>query len=318
MPALARLGVESIKTGGDSRSLSKNQMQTRDTFGFKWAKRDTYGSDALQTRTRKWLFDRYCGGKVDELDQILETRSGKRKIILDAGCGSAFSALLFFGDRLKKHDYLGVDISDAVWEAKKRFEEKGIPGEFFQGDISALPLPKASLDIVFSEGVLHHTDSTENTICALSRQIKPGGLFLFYVYAKKAPIREFTDDHIRSFLKNMSNEEAWNALRPLSRLGKTLGDLDLEIDVEEDIPYLGIKKGRVNLQRLFYYDICKAFYSPELDLEEMTHINFDWFRPTNCHRHTVEEIKKYCEKAQLKIRRMNVEKSGITVVGQRF
>jgi hypothetical protein len=46
----------------------------------------------------------------------------------------------------------------------------------------------------------------------------------------------------------------------------------------------------------------------------MNHINFDWFRPFNCYRHTPEEIKLFCEHAGLKIQRLNIEDSGITVI----
>ena len=31
----------------------------------------------------------------------------------------------------------------------------------------------------------------------MQRHLKPGGRILFYVYRKKGPIREFTDDYVR-------------------------------------------------------------------------------------------------------------------------
>tara|TARA_B100000902_G_C26496214_1_gene521708 strand:- start:249 stop:377 length:129 start_codon:yes stop_codon:yes gene_type:complete len=42
--------------------------------------------------------------------------------MLDAGCGDAQSALLLFGDHIKDHGYLGVDISDAVTVAEEKFK----------------------------------------------------------------------------------------------------------------------------------------------------------------------------------------------------
>ena len=59
------------------------------------------------------------------------------------------------------------------------------------------------------------------------------------------------------------------------------------------------------------------FYRPEFSLEEMNHINFDWFRPLNCHRHTKEEIMKFCHNANLEIEHLNVQESGITVVARK-
>src|SRR5262249_27805795 len=100
---------------------------------------------------------------------------------------------------------------------------------------------------------------------------------------KRAPIREFTNDLTRAQVADLSPEQAWEALEPLTRLGIALGELKTEIEVSEDVPQLGITKGRFNIQRLFYWAICKAYYRPEFSFDEMNHINFDWFTPKCCH-----------------------------------
>jgi len=218
---------------------------------------------------------------------------------------------------LNNHDYLGTDISNSVDIAKIRFAENGYTGDFLQVNLMELPMPADSIDIIFSEGVLHHTDSVEASINFLTTKLKQGGRFMFYVYARKAPLREYTDDHIRHYLKTLDDEAAWEALKPLTKLGIALGELNTEIQVEEDIPYLGIKSGKFDLQRLFYWNICKLFYDPELSLDELNHINFDWFRPLNCHRHTAGEVVQFCSEAGLKIEHLDEQMSGITIVGRK-
>ena len=296
--------------------ISNDQRQTEEAFGFKWKRRDTYESPAVQAEWRRWLFEKYFDGDEQRLARLLD-EGGTRKKILDAGCGSGGSGYLLFGNHLRQHDYLGVDISEAAAIARERFDERGIPGRFLQSDLNSIPEELGFFDIIFSEGVLHHTDSVASAIAALAERLKPGGHFLFYVYVKKAPIREHTDDAIRKYLSNLNNEQAWDALIPLTRLGKALGDLNVEIDVPEDIPFLGINKGRHNLQRFFYYKICKAYYRPDYTLNEMNHINFDWFRPFNCHRHTPDEVKGFCESARLNVERMHVEESGVTIIARK-
>ncbi|MDQ3820832.1 MAG: class I SAM-dependent methyltransferase [Acidobacteriota bacterium] len=315
MGALERLGLADLKET-QTRSYSVEQAQTSSCFEFKWSKRETYESDALKEQTRRWLFERYCEGDPQKLNEWLNS-DGIRKIILDAGCGSGFSSLLFFAEHLMSHDYLGVDISRAVDVARTRFLEAGMDGDFLMASLDDLPIPEQSVDLIFSEGVLHHTDNTERAIKYLSAKLKRGGRFLFYVYAKKSPIREFTDDYIREYLKPLSNEEAWEALKPLTKLGITLGELGAEIDIAEDIPFLGIRKGKIDLQRLFYWTIVKLYYRPEYTHDEMNHINFDWFRPLNCHRHTKEEVISFCEKANLKVEHLNIQEAGISVVAQK-
>jgi len=297
------------------QTVTDDQQQTADTFAFKWARRETYEAEHVKEATRTWLIERYCGGDSDTIATWLS--GGGRKLILDAGCGAGFTALLLFGDRLREHDYLGVDISDAVWVARRRFQEAGIAGDFLKSDLTQLPVPDASVDLIFSEGVLHHTDNTRDAMLSLARKLAHGGRFLFYVYAKKAPIREFTDDYIRGRLSGLSDQQAWDALMPLTKLGAALGEARVTISVPEDVPLLGIKKGEFDLQRFFYWMVCKAYYRPEYSLDEMNHINFDWFRPSNCHRHTPAEVREWCLIAGLRIERMDVQDSGITVVAIR-
>lgn len=313
MSALKRLRI-GIREHDVEKRYSKEQEQTAKCFDFKWSRRETYESDRMRALGEKWLFERYCSGDPNKLAEWLD---GGRKVILDAGCGSGYSALLFFGDLLKEHDYIGVDISPAVNLAKIRFQEMGYPGDFIQMSIMELPIPDKCVDLIFCEGVLHHTDSVGEGIEYLSKKLKVGGRFLFYVYARKAVIREFTDDYVRNCIKGMEDEEAWKALEPLTKLGIALGKMKVEIEVPEDVPYLGIMKGKIDLQRFFYWNICKLFYSPELTLEEMNHINFDWYRPLNCHRHTPQEIRTFCDGAGLQIEHMDIQNSGITVVALR-
>lgn len=291
------------------------QSQTESTFGYKWKMREFYENEEIKIKQKGWLIERYCGGAESKIDEWL---SGGKKIIMDAGCGSGYSGMIFWSDKIKQHYFLGVDISDAVEVARVRFKEAGLPGDFIKVSLLDLPIPDNSVDIIFSEGVLHHTDSTEKSLIYLTSKLKKGGRFLFYVYVKKAPIREFTDDYIRNAIAKMDNDEAWEALMPLTKLGKALVELKTEIDVPEDIPYLGIKKGKIDIQRFFYWYICKMWVRPEVNLNEMNLVNFDWFRPLNCQRHTPDEVKQYCMNAGLEIEHIDVQEAGITVVAKKL
>jgi SAM-dependent methyltransferase len=277
--------------------------------------REAFESDAVQEHTRIWLTERYCGGDAGRLAGWL---AGGRKLILDAGCGAGLSAIAFLADHLLEHDYLGVDISDeAIETARDRFRERGYEADFLEASVSDVQLPDGSIDIIFSDGVLHHTDNTEASFLHLAKKLKTGGRFLAYVYRKKAVLREFADDHVRDALKGLSDGEAWEALKPLTKLGDALGRLGVTIDVPEDIPYLGIQKGTFDIQRFFYWNVCKLFHRPDFTIDEMNHINFDWYRPMNCHRHSPEEVVSWCAEAGLEIEHMDIQEAGISVVAKR-
>ena len=293
--------------------LSAAQKQTEETFGFKWKKRSTFDSKESLSKMRNWLIDKY-GNSADFT--WLESYQEK-PILLDAGCGAGMSGLELFGPILSNIDYLGIDVSESVDTAKERFAERGHTAAFMQADVCNLPFPESSIDIIFSEGVLHHTDSTQHALFALAKLLRPGGRFLFYVYKLKGAVREFTDDYIRDKLQVMPPQEAWDAMEPLTKLGIALGELDIEIDIPQDIELLDIPAGKINVQRLFYWHVAKMFYSPELSFDAMNHINYDWYAPRNAHRQSVHDVRKWCAKAGMEIEREVVEDAGITVIARK-
>jgi ubiquinone/menaquinone biosynthesis C-methylase UbiE len=294
--------------------VSDAQAQTEETFGFKWKQIDSFDSPSSLARMREWLLERY--GDVATSDWLDE--HGERPLLLDAGCGASMSALELLPAVLPRLRYLGVDVSEAVDVARQRFEARGFnDAAFVQADICNLPFADESVDLIFSEGVLHHTDSTQGAIAALTRLLKPGGRFLFYVYAKKGPIREFTDDYIRAKLQQMAPEDAWKAMEPLTRLGIALGELQAEIDIPEPIELLSIPAGRIDVQRLFYWHVAKMFYRPEASFDEMNHINYDWYAPANAARQTPEEVRAWCDDLGLEIERESIQEAGITIIARK-
>lgn len=293
--------------------VSADQGQTAEAFGFKWHQIDSFDSEPALRRTREWLVERY--GDAGEADWWEDY--GDEPVLLDAGCGAAVSSIALFGNRLQQVRFVAADISTAVDVAVRRCTERHVSAAFLQDDLTTLPFRPGSIDVIFSEGVLHHTDSTRNALQRIAALLSPGGRFLFYVYRKKGPIREFTDDYIRDRLQDLSPEEAWRAVEPLTKLGVALGQLGVEVEVPEDIDLLEIPAGRYDVQRLFYWHVAKAFHHPDLSFDELNHINYDWYAPAIAHRQTPEDVRKWCAEADLEIERERVEEAGITVIARR-
>lgn len=307
-------GKSLTMTGGVLRHAalaSASQQQTGDAFGYKWSRRETFET-GLPEQMRRWLIEKYGDVTVAPWFTAYDN-----PVILDAGCGAALSGLALFGPVLDRIRYIGVDVSSAVDVARTRFHEHGADGGFIQSDLQQIPLAAETVDIIFSEGVLHHTDDTAKALASLVPYLKRGGRIMFYVYRKKGPIREFTDDYIRDRLQAMTLQEAWEAMLPLTKLGIALGELDVEVDVPEEIGVLGIPAGRINVQRLFYWHVLKMFYRTDLSFDEMQHINFDWYAPKNAHRHTIEEVRGWCRDLGLEIEHEREELAGITIVAKR-
>lgn len=287
-------------------TADQGQKQTEESFGYKWRQRDTYESEEMYGFAREWMIRRYGFSGEKELKSFFSA-AGR---VLDAGCGAGFSSGLYLSEE-SRGEWVGADISEAIDVARDRLGR--FPGtEFVQADVLELPFARESFDVILSEGVLHHTPSTERAFKSLVPLLRRGGEMMFYVYRRKGPLRELADDYIRRVVAPMAPEEAWNALRPLTRLAQALSELSVEVDVPEAIPYLGIEAGRQDVQRLIYWNFLKLFWNKDWTFEQNNHVNFDWYHPRYAHRQTEDEIKRWCEESGLEIRRVYAEESGYT------
>jgi arsenite methyltransferase len=292
-----------------------DQLQTQGAFSFKWNRpQQTYawqlgtGDDAPQTA---WLLEKYGFSSTDEWARTFATASR----VLDLGCGAGVAswpwlrASAWTGNAM----WVGVDISDAIDVAARHLGE--VPNtHFVQADALHLPFRDGAFDIILSEGVLHHTPSTKDAIASAARALRPEGEIYFYVYRRKGPVREFTDDHVRQAIAGLSDSEAWEAMGSLTDLARRLSELRATIEVPEDIPLLGIEAGQQDVQRLIYWNFAKLYWNDALSHDENVHVNFDWYRPRYAHRQSEAEVREWCQLAGLRIRRFHTQPSGFTVV----
>jgi SAM-dependent methyltransferase len=172
-------------------------------------------------------------------------------------------------------------------------------------------------DAIISEGVLHHTPSTERAFKSLARLLAPSGEIMIYVYRKKAPLREFADDYVRELLQGLPPDEAWERLRPMTALARELAQLDARVTVQDDVDLLGIPAGTYDVQRLVYWHFAKMFWNDEMSFEENNHVNFDWYAPRYAHRHTRDEVESWFESSDLEIVHFDEQEAGFTVRGVR-
>ena len=165
-------------------------------FDYDFNLSDKYGSEKFESRV-SGLFSDIWLDMTDEIyfDQTYEFTFErlkknnvdpksffKDKIVLDAGCGSGkFSATIA---KLGASKVIGLDIGEhaikfAQGQAKKINYGKVL--EFKEGSILDIPLDDNSVDMVWSNGVIHHTTNYDKCVEEFSRVIKPGGTLFLYV-----------------------------------------------------------------------------------------------------------------------------------------
>jgi arsenite methyltransferase len=282
--------------------------QVAASFGYKWSMRSSYEAPEFATWYRDWLLQKY--GFHDEAR--LRAHFSRFDRVLDVGCGSGMSSVVSLDGLRPDQSWVGLDLSTAIDVARERLGDR-TNTDFIQADAMALPFRAATFDAIFSEGVLHHTPSTQAALASLVSVLAVGGEVMFYVYRVKAPVREFTDDFLRDHLSNLPPDEAWRMMGPLTGLAKALAGLHADVDVPEDVPLLGIKAGTYDIQRLIYWTFAKLFWSDDLGFEGSRHVNFDWYHPRFAHRHTEDEVRGWCKDLRLSIIHLDAQESGFTV-----
>ncbi len=109
------------------------------------------------------------------------------KAVLEIGPGGGGHSCLF-----KRHgaSVTAVDITPqrAISTAFKLGLVAGGEGRAYNADAENLPFRDNSFDIVYSNGVLHHSENTDRTIAEVLRVLKPGGKAVLMLYARHSAV----------------------------------------------------------------------------------------------------------------------------------
>jgi ubiquinone/menaquinone biosynthesis C-methylase UbiE len=104
--------------------------------------------------------------------------------LLEIGCGMGTDLLQFARGGAR---CIGVDLTPRSVEiARHRFGLYGMNGDFMLADGEQLPFASESFDVVYSNGVLHHTPDTAGAIREVHRVLRPGGVAKVMLYYRNS------------------------------------------------------------------------------------------------------------------------------------
>lgn len=241
-----------------------------------------FGEDTvLRTFSKEWTAhdwhgESYWGLKPSVLyhsmDFLLDTASQRlrHKLILEVGIG--IGGIADYVSRSQTSEVVGIDLSHAVEPAFKHFGRNKLL-HIVQASIFAPPFRDASFDFVYSQGVLHHTFSTQLAFDQICRLPKSGGRLYTWVYSPFDEQRTWK----RRLLMQLER-----LLRPLCwRLPTSLQTLML-------LPLLPLYRMH---QGLRVHHMGEG-YTP-YGWREALHAARDRFTPRYVHRHSEEELCRW-------------------------
>jgi len=290
-----------------------NKQQTAKSFSEKWHNDRQLAFDTTldeNSDTQNWILTR---NGLNDLAGLESWLAGRQRI-LDAGCGNGRVTALLRRHAAEATQVVGIDLTAADVAADNLL---GAPNVHFEqrdllGDLDGL----GEFDLIYSQEVLHHTADPAGAFQNLVSLLAPGGEIAIYVYKVKPPVREFTDDYVRSRISELPYDEAMIAMQQVTALGKTLADLDVTVTVPA-VDVLEIPAGTYDVQRFIYNFLAKCYWNPELGPDGSTGINYDWYHPQIATRHTLPEVEGWFEAAELEIVHSLVDPYGVTVRGVR-
>jgi SAM-dependent methyltransferase len=150
--------------------LKKNN-KTKISFEFEWSFLNEGKNDKI------W------NDNISELSKVFLRETGYEesilsdKIIVDIGCGhGVMTSKISEISKLA----IGIELSKSIENAY--ILNKNINAMYIQGDLQFIAFKNASFDILYSSGVIHHTNNTELSLSLVENILKENGTICLWLY----------------------------------------------------------------------------------------------------------------------------------------
>jgi len=135
--------------------------------------------------TKEWFleaerhrYESYAPWMPDTME--FARHGGEELLEIGGGMGTDLAQFALHGARVTD-----LDLSSGhLTLAKENFVTRGLQGRFIQQDAETIDFDDNTFDVVYSNGVLHHTPNTHYVVRQILRILKPGGKVIAMFYAE--------------------------------------------------------------------------------------------------------------------------------------
>jgi glycosyltransferase involved in cell wall biosynthesis/ubiquinone/menaquinone biosynthesis C-methylase UbiE len=172
-------GASEVETGDAYKGQVQNQWNNN-PVGSETAR-------SAQPHTLEWFqeVERYrYDVYATWMPRVMEfaDHSGAQVLEIGGGMGTDLSQFASNGSIVTDVDLSGGHLQIA----QENFRLRGLAGRFVHHDAETLPFDDDAFDLVYSNGVLHHTPNTKRAVAEILRVLKPGGRAIVMVYAENS------------------------------------------------------------------------------------------------------------------------------------
>lgn len=171
------LEVKSAMTLEEEKLLAREQWG-QDPCGAVYGQAHEFGTREFFDEVERHRYEEYAPW----MPSVMGFNGFAGARLLEVGCGMGSDLLQFARGGAK---VTGVDLTPRSVEiTRHRFQLYDERGDFVLSDGEHLPFADESFDVVYSNGVLHHTPDTAGAVQEVHRVLKRGGLAKVMLYHK--------------------------------------------------------------------------------------------------------------------------------------
>jgi ubiquinone/menaquinone biosynthesis C-methylase UbiE len=160
--------------------LRAREQWGQDPCGAEYDREHELGTCEFFDEVERYRYQEYAPW----MPRLMEFEKFRGKRLLEVGCGMGTDLLQFARGGAR---CTGIDLTPRSVEiTRHRFKLYGADGSFMISDGEHLPFRTESFDVVYSNGVLHHTPDTAGAIREVHRVLRPGGTAKIMLYHRNS------------------------------------------------------------------------------------------------------------------------------------
>lgn len=160
--------------------LRAREQWSQDPCGAEYDREHELGTREFFDAVERHRYSEYAAW----MPRLMEFEKFPNARLLEVGCGMGTDLLQFARGGAR---CVGVDLTPrSVAISRHRFKLYGVDGAFMISDGERLPFHSDSFDVVYSNGVLHHTPDTAGAIREVHRVLRPGGTAKIMLYHRNS------------------------------------------------------------------------------------------------------------------------------------
>ena len=166
-------------------SLAEEKLRSReqwgqDPCGAEYDREHELGTREFFDEIERHRYSDYAAW----MPRVMEFQNFSGARLLEVGCGMGTDLLQFSRGGAR---CVGIDLTPRSIEiTQHRFKLYGADGSFMISDGEHLPFRDESFDVVYSNGVLHHTPDTAGAIREVHRVLRPDGVAKVMLYHRNS------------------------------------------------------------------------------------------------------------------------------------